>query len=217
MKRKLTTLAALLVMTVTAMAQKPFEKEVGGTNVQVEFFTPSIVRVVKTPAGTDYNSQSLVVTAKPADVQVNTSANAISSSELTVKMDPKTGALTFQTAKGKVLLREKSCAFGAINPQTSNLKSQTQQVFTLDKNEAIYGLGTIQNGKMNRRGEHKRMEQSNLEDFMNVLQSIKGWGIYWDNYSPTQFDDDPPDQRRRYPCPNQHTKRSPGLQTVRRS
>ncbi|MBQ1874952.1 MAG: DUF5110 domain-containing protein, partial [Paludibacteraceae bacterium] len=64
------------------------------------------------------------------------------------------------------------------------------QTFTLDNGEAIYGLGTIQNGKMNRLGEHKRMEQSNLEDFQNVIQSIKGWGIYWDNYAPTQFDDD---------------------------
>ena len=34
------------------------------------------------------------------------------------------------------------------------------------------------------------MEQSNLEDFQNVLQSVNGWGLYWDNYSPTQFDDD---------------------------
>ena len=34
------------------------------------------------------------------------------------------------------------------------------------------------------------MEQSNLEDFQSVIQSIKGWGIYWDNYAPTQFDDD---------------------------
>ncbi len=59
----------------------------------------------------------------------------------------------------------------------------------MDKDEAIYGLGTIQNGKMNRRGEKKRMEQSNLEDFQNVLQSIKGWGIYWENYSPTLFED----------------------------
>jgi alpha-D-xyloside xylohydrolase len=42
---------------------------------------------------------------------------------------------------------------------------------------------------MNRRGEKKRMEQSNLEDFQNVLQSIKGWGIYWENYSPTLFED----------------------------
>jgi alpha-D-xyloside xylohydrolase len=83
------------------------------------------------------------------------------------------------TAKGKVLLREKSHTFAPLN-----------QTFTLDKDEAIYGLGTIQNGKMNRRGEHKRMEQSNLEDFQNVIQSIKGWGLYWDNYAPTQFDDD---------------------------
>ena len=67
--------------------------------------------------------------------------------------------------------------------------TQSRQTFTLDKDEAIYALGTIQNGKMNRRGETKRMEQSNLEDFQNVLQSIKGWGLYWENYSPTLFED----------------------------
>ena len=191
MKQKLTTMAALLLLTVTAtMAQKPFEKEVGDTKVQVEFYTPTIVRIVKMPAGTDISNQSLVVTAKPADVKVSTNATTASSKELTVKMDPKTGALTFLTAKGKVLLREKDCAFGTLDEKSPNLTQQVRQRFILDKNEAIYGLGTIQNGKMNRRGEHKRMEQSNLEDFQNVLQSIKGWGIYWDNYAPTQFDDD---------------------------
>ena len=190
MKQKLTTMAALLLLAVTAMAQKPFEKEVGDTKVQVEFYTPTIVRIVKMPAGTDISNQSLVVTAKPADVKVSTNATTASSKELTVKMDPKTGALTFLTAKGKVLLREKDCAFGTLDEKSPNLTQQVRQRFILDKNEAIYGLGTIQNGKMNRRGEHKRMEQSNLEDFQNVLQSIKGWGIYWDNYAPTQFDDD---------------------------
>ena len=190
MKQKLTTMAVLLLLTVTAMAQKPFEKEVGSTKVQVEFYTPTIVRIVKMPAGTDISNQSLVVTAKPADVKVSTNATTASSKELTVKMDPKTGALTFLTAKGKVLLREKDCAFGTLDEKSPNLTQQVRQRFILDKNEAIYGLGTIQNGKMNRRGEHKRMEQSNLEDFQNVLQSIKGWGIYWDNYAPTQFDDD---------------------------
>jgi len=123
-------------------------------------------------------------------VKVSSNATSASSKELTVKMDPKTGALTFLTAKGKVLLREKDCAFGTLDEKSPNLTQQVRQRFILDKNEAIYGLGTIQNGKMNRRGEHKRMEQSNLEDFQNVLQSIKGWGIYWDNYAPTQFDDD---------------------------
>ena len=144
-------------------------------DVRIEFISPGIVHVTK---GTP--TKSLVITAKPmADGQWSMVNGQWKSSELTVKQDPKTGALTFLTAKGKVLLREKSCDIAKV-----------RQTFQLDKDEAIYGLGTIQNGKMNRRGEHKRMEQSNLEDFQNVLQSIKGWGLYWENYSPTQFDDD---------------------------
>ena len=148
---------------------------VGGwaQEVNVEFFTPSIVHVVK-----GQPTKSLVVTAKPGDVIVKQNGQIWQSSELTVRQDAK-GNLTFLTSKGKVLLKEKSCDV-----------SDTRQTFTLDKDEAVYGLGTIQNGLLNRRGEHKRMEQSNLEDFQNVLQSVKGWGIYWENYSPTQFDDD---------------------------
>ena len=108
------------------------------------------------------------------------------SQELTVKQDAQ-GNLTFLTSKGKVLLCEKGWS---LIRKTAD-EWQVSQTFKLDPDEAIYGLGTIQNGKMNRRGEHKRMEQSNLEDFQNVLQSIKGWGIYWENYSPTQFEDGP--------------------------
>ena len=162
MKRVSLTIVSLLVM-VTAMAQE----------VKIEFVTPKIVHVVK-----GVPTKTLVVTAKPENVAVTRNGNTWKSNELTVRQDAKTGCLTFLTAKGKVLLREKSCDV-----------SQVRQTFTLDKDEAIYGLGTIQNGKMNRRGEKKRMEQSNLEDFQNVLQSIKGWGLYWENYSPTLFED----------------------------
>ena len=146
--------------------------------VKIEFFTPSVVHVVKYP-GQPVTPESKVIIAKPQEVKLTRKGSTTSSSELTVKLDEKTGCITFLDAKGKVLLREKSHTFTPLN-----------QTFTLDKGEAIYGLGTIQNGKMNRRGEHKRMEQSNLEDFQNVIQSIKGWGLYWDNYAPTQFDDD---------------------------
>ena len=145
--------------------------------VKVEFFTPSIVHVVK-----GQPTKSLVVTATPQQVDVIRQGNTWKSSELTVRQDDR-GCLTFSTARGRVLLKET----GDRNQEAGVCR----QRFLLDKDEAIYGLGTIQNGKMNRRGEHKRMEQSNLEDFQNVLQSIKGWGIYWENYSPTQFDDGP--------------------------
>ena len=163
MKRALISLTALLTIVV-CWAQ----------DTKVEFFAPGIVHVVKGTA-----TKSLVVIAKPEEVVVAKNGNTWKSSKLTVKQDAQ-GNLTFLTAKGKVLLKEKGCDI-----------SKVRQTFLLDKDEAIYGLGTIQNGKMNRRGEHKRMEQSNLEDFQNVLQSIKGWGLYWENYSPTQFDDGP--------------------------
>ena len=164
MKRCLLSLALVLTMA-----------QAGAQALKVEFINPRIVHIVK-----GQPTKTLVVTAQPEQGVATQSGNTWKSSELTVKQDAR-GALTFLDAKGRVLLRELS---GSI------ADGKVSQSFRLDKDEAIYGLGTIQNGKMNRRGEHKRMEQSNLEDFQNVLQSIKGWGLYWENYSPTQFDDD---------------------------
>ena len=190
MKRK-SILTTLLCMAAVVMSGNPVEFQTGETTVRLEFYTPRTVRVLKSPAGHKYDKQGLVVIAKPENVKVIQKGNTVSSEVLTVVMDSKTGALTF-SAKGKTLLREKGTV--TFEPRTEGPdagKYRVTQTFQLDKDEAIYGLGTIQNGKMNRRGEHKLMEQSNLEDFQNVLQSIKGWGIYWDNYSRTQFDDDP--------------------------
>ena len=171
MKRYLFLFAACLT-TIAALAQP---------DVKIEFFTPSIVHIVK-----GQPTKSLVITAKPEQVEVVHQGNTWKSSELTVKYDPDMMSFTFCTAKGRVLLREQG--WSTIRQNLEDFK--VSQTFLLDKDEAIYGLGTIQNGRMNRRGEHKRMEQSNLEDFQNVLQSVKGWGLYWENYSPTQFDDD---------------------------
>ena len=187
---KRTVLSAILCMMAIAMTGSPVEMQTSGTTVTLEFFTPSIVRVVKSPIGHTYEKHGLVVIARPDDVQITQKGHTVSSDVLTVSLDAKTGALTF-TAKGKTLLREKGA--GLFEPRTTGPDSgayRVTQCFQLNKDEAIYGLGTFQNGKINRRGEHKLMEQSNLEDFQNVLQSIKGWGIYWDNYSRTQFDDD---------------------------
>ena len=162
MKRLFWTLCALLICTVS-----------GAQEVNIEFITPSIVHVVKGKP-----TKSLTVICQKEDVPLKKSGSTLSSDVLSVRLDKSSGCLTFMTAKGKVLLREKRHDVAKVS-----------QTFQLDKDEAVYGLGTFQNGKMNRRGEKKRMEQSNLEDFQSVLQSIKGWGLYWENYSPTVFED----------------------------
>ena len=89
MNRLLCMLAAFLAMTA-----------VSAQDTKIEFFTPTIVHVVKGKA-----TKTLVVTATPNDVKLERNGNTISSSELVVRQDSR-GALTFLTAKGKVLLRE---------------------------------------------------------------------------------------------------------------
>jgi len=157
---------------------------------KVEFFTPSVVRIVK-DNGQKVEKTSEVITATPQNVKVsqtkNGNATVYKSSALTVTVE--NGKVTFADSKGNVLLKEGESKFTPITNGIDKGSYKVKQCFALDKDEPIYGLGLIQNGKMSLRGEHRMMQQSNLEDFANVFQSIKGYGIFWDNYSPTQIDD----------------------------
>lgn len=65
------------------------------------------------------------------------------------------------------------------------------QSFILDEDEVIYGLGQHQNGRMNQRGQRMVLEQNNMEISIPYFASVKGYGVYWDNYSITTFDDSP--------------------------
>ncbi len=66
-----------------------------------------------------------------------------------------------------------------------------KQSFILDKDEPLYGLGILQNGKMSQRNQTKHLVQGNVEDVVPFVQSVKGYGLFWDNYSPTNFADKP--------------------------
>ena len=176
-------------IAITTTAKNEVEFTTKACNIKVEFYTPSIVRIVKVPTGHSFNKKSLVVIANPQDVAITRSGNKVTSDSLSLAVDGL-GRITFKDKKGKLLLKEKSCKFDLRTDGADKGAYKISQTFTLGKDEPVYGLGTIQNGILNRRNTHKLMEQSNLEDFQNVVQSIKGWGLYWDNYSPTNYDDD---------------------------
>ncbi len=160
-------------------------------DVQVEFYAPGIVRVTKTPAGKPLTRESMVITASPENVALTRKGgNTLSSKVLSVSVDPETGNVTFRDAKGKVLLREKKNEFIERTDGPDKGAYRVSQTFILDKDEPVYGLGTIHDGKLDRRNGHFLLEQANVNDYQNVLQSIKGWGLFWDNYSRTNFDDD---------------------------
>lgn len=180
------------ILTTAALAL--FSLPMAAEGVTVEFYTPEIVRIHKAPSGSEGSMRkSMVVTASPADVKVKKSVagnvTTYKSNALTVTVDNSTGKVTFMRPDGTMLLTEGAYAFTPITSGIDKGGYKVKQSFQLEADEPIYGIGMLQNGKMSQRGEHRMMQQSNLEDFTNTFQSIKGYGIYWDNYSPTALND----------------------------
>lgn len=189
-------LSIIMLLMLTVLSVSATDIKTGKGNVSVTFFSPDIVRIVKT-AGGQPTRQSLVVTMKPQQVKVSErSVNGktiLTGSRLSVVVDNETGQVEFRSADGTKLLAEGGWQ---LSPITSGIDKGCAKVttnFKLDSDEEIYGIGLMENYKMNQRGENRRMMQSNLEDFQNVFQSIKGYAFYWDNYSPTELHDNAAD------------------------
>jgi alpha-D-xyloside xylohydrolase len=169
----------------------------GSVNVEIRFYDPSTVRVLKCPAGRTFDGpRSLSVTAVPRKTDLAISRDgerlAVQSERLRVSLDLKNGAVAFFTLAGGPLLREKESGASFSDFDDAGEKTLSPgQSFVLDGDEAIYGLGQQQGGRMNRRGATLRMVQNNTEDFIPFFQSVKGYGVFWDNPSPTDFADGP--------------------------
>ena len=166
---------------------------VNAVDIEVQFFAPAVARVIKSPEGVAYEKQSLSVIAKPEKVsfKVDIQDNKIvlNTSELSVSVDTGTGIVSYFSKDGKSLLAEKSGMQFIDFDDVGTKTYQVYQPFVLDKEEAIYGLGQLQNGKMIQRNMTKNLIQGNVEDVSPFFQSTKGYGVFWDNYSPTLFTD----------------------------
>ena len=159
---------------------------------EVIFYTPRTVHIVKAK-GDQPKQGSLVVTAQPEKVKVRKSTTdgitTYSTSALTVKVEG--GKVAFYDPSGNLLTAEGESRFTPITEGPDKGAYRVKQSFSVEADEGIYGIGLLQNGKMSQRGENRRMEQSNLEDYAHIYQSIKGYGIYWENYSPTRLQTPP--------------------------
>ena len=159
---------------------------------EVIFYTPRTVHIVKAK-GDQPKQSSLVVTAHPEKVKVRKSTadgtTTYSTSALTVKVEG--GKVAFYDPNGNLLTAEGESRFTPITEGPDKGAYRVKQSFSVEADEGIYGIGLLQNGKMSQRGENRRMEQSNLEDYAHIYQSIKGYGIYWENYSPTRLQTPP--------------------------
>ncbi|MCF8357896.1 MAG: glycoside hydrolase family 31 protein [Prolixibacteraceae bacterium] len=202
-KNKFYMVAFVLLMIGLNCNSQTYQKTDNGikttvelTNVEIEFYSPSIVRVKKWPEKSCFLKESLSVVHQPGktNIEINKKGNTLllKSEKVQVSLGLNDGVLSFISASGKTLLSEKESGskFTPYNDAGEETYSVSQS-FVLDKEEAIYGLGILQNGKMVQRDLEIHMIQNNTQDFVPFFQSNKGYGLFWDNYSPTTFSDNP--------------------------
>lgn len=200
--KKINFVFFLLVLSIGAYAQSYSKTDLGikttvnSTAVEIQFYGPATVRVLKSPVGKTFTKESLSVVKKPETTKLAISQKgdviSLKSNKLKVDVDVKSGIITYFTPAGIQLLSEKEASATFTDFNDAGSKTYTvNQSFTLDKDEAIYGLGQQQRGKLSLRHAKINMVQGNTDDYVPFLVSTKGYGLFWDNYSPTTFEDKP--------------------------
>ena len=169
---------------------------INSQEIEIQFFSPSIVRILKSPESNTFEKNSLSVVKAPEETDFNVRKQGnkltLKSKSLSVVLNLESSKVSFATPKNKSLLTEQEDGSVFTDFDDAGDKTFTvTQSFVLDNDEAIYGLGQQQQGKMVQRNIKLNMIQGNTDDYVPFLVSTKNYGLFWDNYSPTVFEDTP--------------------------
>ena len=154
---------------------------------EVVCYAPDIIQVVKSPLyGEVDTAPTASVTMKPGKVRFDLETLEgglirLTTEALRVELDPEKAVFSFSRPDGTPLLREK---------QEAVSHEEIYLGFLLEPGEAIYGLGQHRGPGLDQRRKNYHLENVNMEIAIPLFHSVKGYAVYWDNYSPTEFRSD---------------------------
>ena len=201
--KKHTVMAALMVvLSLGAMAQQMSETKHGLRidatgdipTTELTVYAPSIIRVTKYADGLvempEKRSFSVIMQPSKDKKVWNVKDNTLRTSCLMVTVDEATGKVCFSDVAGNVLLREGDVA--EVTPILNGVDKgnySIRQSFSLEADEAIFGLGQRRSPKLNQRGESIDIWNGNANITIPYIASDKGYGLYWDNAGRSRFED----------------------------
>jgi len=149
--------------------------------VHVAYWTASTA-----PTKTELSVSNPWTTPTPFCVSESSGTVTITTSRLKVAVNETSGLVTYSDLSGTALVSEASKSLTAATVE-GVATNTVQTTFNSPASEALFGLGQHQDGVMNRKGSTLRMLNANTEIQIPVLVSNKGYGVFWDNYSTTNF------------------------------
>ena len=202
---KLLLVCSVLFYSVISVSGQTLQKEKDGIvfnlpdntqgikKIKLKVWNNDIIQVIVSPENTFSNRESLMVTGK-----VNTSTQwkveesgdrvSLSTQNVTVQIDKKTGKLTFLKSDGTTLLAENDkniLPADVVNEKCYHIK----QSFKYSRGESLYGLGSYMDGEVKLNDKKVTMLQQNREDVVPVVLSTNHYALLWDNYSLSEFND----------------------------
>ena len=190
LKRQKTVVAGcLLCMAASSAGAQEFRQteygiqaESCGMVVDIRFYSPQIVRVLKYPKGESFAKDSYSVVKEPENVSFQLEEGqgqiTLNTSFLEVALDLATGKVSYADSLHQSLLAEKD--YGTQFTPVSYGDTQTylvRQAFRLDKDEALYGLGQLQEGRLNQRNQAVLLRNVNSKICIPYVYSPKGYGL----------------------------------------
>jgi alpha-D-xyloside xylohydrolase len=110
----------------------------------------------------------------------------LTTAKLKAKVTLANGLISYTDASDKPILSEDSkSTTPATVAGTSTYKIQS--AFNSATDEALFGLGQHPDSATNLKGVTERLLNSNGSIYIPLLVSNKGYGVFWDNYSTSDF------------------------------
>ena len=105
-----------------------------------------------------------------------------------MEVNTNTGSVRFSSAGGQAILNERPNGRVLPNLDSISPSAEVSEVFLLNSDEALYGLGQHQEGFFNLRNIPVQLLQANTNIAIPFLISTHGYGLLWNNPSLTDFD-----------------------------
>ncbi len=173
-----------------------FQGVLNGLYTNVTLYADDIVRVCKSYDQTITKKSWSVIDTPDISATFNVTEDkdaqtvTLTTDKIKVVYHQTTAQIEVMRADGTKLINEKEKSHKFFDFNDGGQPSyQISQGFTLEDDESIYGMGQIQDGKLNRRNCTFSLAQENRSVCIPYFHSTRNYALFWDNYSPTTFTD----------------------------
>ncbi len=167
--------------------------QISNHTLRVEICSQNIVHIVFTNSGQEPRQLVPIVKQSwpivPFTVKADAQKIVIDTGTLQIVVTRRTGRVRFLDRKGIPVLQEPDLNGKSLTPVRlfDEATWEPEQMFLSPPDEAFYGLGQRQEGIMNWRGIPVQLQQIDTQIAVPVVLSSKGYGIFWNNPSVTNF------------------------------